>query len=186
MLAEVKTPFDRIERQKSEIMAQLAAMSDEQRHAHSSPKHWSVLEIVEHLIIYEEMAVGWMKAEDRAKNTDQPGIKGTLFVALMSVMMKLPFRVPTISTMNPSGKATLPELQERWQAVRDSIHTHLKAVMPETLDCALALHPQAGPLDPKQMLRLFEVHLAYHQRQVSALAAAKHAAHTVTVQRGKH
>lgn len=138
-----------------------------------SPEKWSVLEIVEHLIISEELFFAQiMNAETNSgrKRT----LKHRLLYKVVMFILGSPIRVKAPSRrLLPAGNQTLEDLRKRWLVSQEGFLAWLNSkgegIDPEA---ALAWHPVAGPMTVLQAMDMVERHLMRHRVQIQALLAA--------------
>ena len=162
MLTELDTIYRKIEERRTEMINRLEALPDAEQMMPPTTLEWSALQVVEHLIMYEELVCNWRARAVGA--TASPSWKGRGFVGLMTWIMRSRLRIPTLPELQPQSESTLLALCERWRVVRVNLRTGLEAVTQERLPTVFILHPIAGPLNAMQVLQLLDAHLMYHQR----------------------
>jgi hypothetical protein len=130
---------------------------------------WSILEIIEHLVISErDVMPGLSDPSDPASNPRTS--KDRILFLLVMVLLRFPIPIRTPSKgMVPGGKKSLEELRSMW----DQNHRWLRDFV-EGLDRAgstqaIFHHPVAGPLTPSQAAWMLEVHLKRHIKQIKRL-----------------
>jgi len=173
MLAELDRTFGEMEAKRAELTARLAAMDDAARRTPVAKGFLSPLGIAEHLLVMEEMHAGYVAKADEAARAGRPPKRprfGSPFVPLIVFLMTRSVPVPTPPEMLPKG-ASAEEIGRRWDAARASLRERLERVTAADAQEPIALHPAAGPLGAATLLRLLDVHLDYHLRQVPAAAA---------------
>lgn len=156
--------LDRIERLRASLLADLAALPAGALAAHPIEGKWSILEIVEHLVLAE---AGFIRALDRADPLPRRTPKDVVLHAVVMFVLRydVPVRVPARS-MLPTGGRGLGELSDAWIANHRRLREWLGTRDAASLRRPLVRHPVAGPLSPKQALRMLEVHLRRHMRQI--------------------
>lgn len=127
---------------------------------------WSILEIVEHLVLAEEEVYGDLSGDPATRARSRSFRHRLAYLLVMGILLgPIPVPVPS-DGMKPTGRATLAELRERW----DGLHARLLAFVAglDRRSRALAVfrHPIAGPMTPMQTVRMAGVHLARHERQI--------------------
>lgn len=164
MLPDLARRFSLLEERKSDILARVDALSEEQRAAPVLPGEWSPVQLIHHLVLAEEQGGEQIAAASEAGERHRRG-RPSPFVLSAVAVMRLGIRVPVPDTMVPLGDVPLDALTERWAAARRALRARLEALDAQTQNDSISLHPLAGPIDAAEVLSLHEVHLLYHQRQ---------------------
>ena len=168
MLPKLRSGFDAYERQRLDLVGALNTLNEMQLAWKQTPEDWSILQIVEHLVLSDEL-MG--RASDRfiAKSkllifrVLPPFVRRFLVLSALKRNTVLPL---PLAAMEPRGQSPLGELRIRWEAVRRVIHTDLDGM---TRDTERWFHPALGPLTAAQLLDLGRTHAAYHIRQIEAI-----------------
>lgn len=159
----------RIEAKRERLLGELAALSPSVLEAHPLAGKWSLLEIVEHLVLSEEGVTG-----DFARLADlvpQPrsAKERLMFVMVMAVLrFDIPVKVPS-RKMHPVGGRSLAELGATWQRNHGQLRAFVQQMEPHRRRDGIFRHPVAGPLTVDQGLRMLETHLDRHIRQIRRL-----------------
>lgn len=162
----IEKRLDSIERKRTRLMNFVSGMDATLVAARPRPEKWSVQEIVEHLVLSEAAVFG--NLDELGRRTPRSrGLKDRILYSVVMFILRfdIPVRVPSLD-MSPSGQITIPELRERWA----SNHARLRAwtVSTDGPKPALPLfvHPVAGPMTTIEALKMLEVHLDRHTRQI--------------------
>lgn len=126
-----------------------------------SPDAWSVLEIVEHLVLAERAACrGMPPIEDLP--THRPRLRDRILLPLVRAVLRGPIRVrvPT-PAMNPTGQAGLDELRVEWDRNFEWL-----AIYAASGTSGTVRHPIAGPMTAAQAVHLATLHFERHRRQI--------------------
>jgi hypothetical protein len=172
MHEDLERRFDRIEEQKADLIARVAARSvAEQIRAPRRGGGWSPRALLHHLVLAEEQTLLHVAAAgagpERVPASRRP------LVALLAGVMRAGVPLPAPPQMTPPDEANdlLPPdaAVARWDAARRTLRERLEAVPPDDIrnSAPLARHPIFGPLDAGQVLDLLEAHLVYHARQAA-------------------
>lgn len=161
--------LDSIENKRDRLMDRLAEMDAGRMAARPRPDKWSIQEIVEHLVLSEGGVFGDLE-ELGDRTSLRRGAKHLLLYQLVMLILRfdIPVRVPSRS-MIPRGELALPELGVRWEANHRQMRQWITTADPAQLDQPLFRHPVAGPMTIAQSLRMLEVHLDRHTRQIRAI-----------------
>ncbi len=116
MIPELQSRSQKIEAHKDELLAFVESLSEAVRMAKPSPSDWSLQEIVEHLVIYEELVGKWQ--DEAARSPKNPSLKGRMFVGVLRLLINSPLRTPTLPELEPKGSDNLLALTARWNIAR--------------------------------------------------------------------
>jgi len=138
---------------------------------------WSLLEVIEHLVLVEEVVLG---APDRPPYEHPP--RRTLgnrlrYLMVMGVLrFGIDVRAPS-RRMIPAGECDLAALRQRWDRNQAWFRAHLADLDASGARRAVFRHPVSGPIDAHQAVTMLGAHLARHDGQVQRLldAATAHA-----------
>jgi len=162
-----------IEAKRARLMDLLSAMDPAVVTAHPRPGKWSILEIVEHLVLSEVGVFGDLaELEHRTPQRRSPKDRILYLVVLFILRFDVPVRVPS-RAMIPKGILSLQELRRQWEANHDRLRAWAANSDPRKLRRPLFLHPVAGPMTTVQSLRMLEIHLDRHTRQIRAITKLK-------------
>jgi hypothetical protein len=125
---------------------------------------WSILEILEHLVLAERAVLlhlpepSGMKAAER---TSGQRFRYALLMLLLTCRIRV--RVPSVD-MVPRGNRKLSELRRLWDENARWLRSYV--ARGDGLDRAVFHHPVAGPMTVSQAVRAGQLHLAVHRRQI--------------------
>jgi hypothetical protein len=175
MLPRLRSRFDRIERQRIALLGVLARQSPAALAYHPAPGAWSILQVVEHLVIAEEAVMSLV--EQRAPVPVPLGDRIRSAIVLRIVYSRLNSRrrlkVPR-PTLNPSGDhIELEELARRWVEVRGRMQRALEAVTPATRKDRPIGHPVAKWITWDQGLEFLFQHVRHHEKQIGRIEAGQ-------------
>ncbi len=172
MLKPLRRRLDRMEGHRSALVGELAGLSEAQLGFRPGPDSWHLLDVVEHLVRIEEVVV--LKAVQLPRSrTLGEGIRaaGSLVLLRLILGSGVRLKVPGKAVL-PQGTATLPELRERWDRVREKLEAVLGDMTAADLRRPMMRHPACGWLTPAQTLSFLEHHLLHHRRQLMRIRGA--------------
>lgn len=159
----------RIEAKRARLLDELSDVDPSWLGAHPRPGKWSVLEIVEHLVLSEDAVFG-----DPARLEVGPPLRRgpknrVLFLVVMFVLrFDIPVKVPS-RAMAPRGGGSLADLRLRWEANHHRLRGWVEASDASRLRSPLFRHPVSGPMTISNALWMLDVHLDRHTRQIRGL-----------------
>jgi uncharacterized damage-inducible protein DinB len=165
MIADLKIRYDALEAKRQSIFTLLYALSADQTTFRVGPGRWSILMVLEHVVIAEEMVLADIQ-DGRAGPTGTAPKSPEAFHMVIKVLEKdIPVEVP-LPELEPTGAVSLDDLIIRWEAARTGLRQALGKIPPETLTVPICRHPVAGPMDARETLEFLAVHLDHHRRQI--------------------
>ena len=169
MLADIQKGFDALEKDRLELIERLKALTSETRRFKAGPDAWSILEVIQHLVISEQPALGPNDTEGSSKLLD-PALKSPeKFERVMKVLTRdIPVDVPD-KDLEPDGQVPWPELLERWAMAREKLKQILENVTAGNREQLVSSHAYAGPLTAIEMLQFTEAHYYGHVRQIDRI-----------------
>ncbi len=133
---------------------------------------WTVLDVVQHVIIVEELVLRALPTRPGPLPLTQR-IRSGLRLTALRIYLRSGGRVqaPTPAIL-PQGSVPLEELRARWDHTRAGYATALASFGPEDLLRPMMKHPIVGKLTPVQTLTFLGTHLTHHGRQIERIRRA--------------
>jgi hypothetical protein len=158
--------LDSIERKRSQLMDFVSGMDATLAAARPRPEKWSVQEIVEHLVLSEAGVFGNLDELGQRRPRSQ-GFKDRILylVVIFILRFDIPVQVPS-PEMRPRGDVPLSKLREQWESNHARLRAWTVSMEGPQLAQPLFVHPVAGPITTIEALRMLEVHLDRHTRQI--------------------
>jgi DinB superfamily len=137
--------------------------------ARPRPDKWSIQEIVEHLVLSEIAVFGPLDAPERRTPRERSLRNRALYWVVMFILrFDIPVKVPSAALL-PKGTSTVGSLWAQWEASHAALRRWVEASDTRVRSHALFSHPVAGPMTMADTLRMLEVHLDRHSRQIDGL-----------------
>jgi hypothetical protein len=151
------------------LLDELDALDTAVLAAHPLPEKWSILEIVEHVVLAERAVFKGMPDPSQLE-AGRRGFGNHARYLLVTFILKagIPVRAPS-RRMLPQGGRSLAELRSLWDESQAWLRSVLDHLGSAGLESAVFEHPIAGPLTVEQSVRMVKVHLDGHVRQIRAL-----------------
>lgn len=130
---------------------------------------WCVMEILEHLILAEEYAFRTL-AERSALRNPKLSSRSRFRIFLVYVVLKfgIPVKAPSRS-MLPQGILSLDEFRSKWDANFARMMEFWAKLSSEDWNKPMFFHPFAGPLTVADAMRLNQIHIESHARQIEKI-----------------
>ncbi len=172
MLSAIRETFDNLEIKYGKLLMQLNALTDDELNFKAGADKWSVVEVIEHLVLAEENMLAQLTDRTSAARLDPRDRSAENYHIVMKVMTRdIPVDVPDES-MAPRGQFELEELLGRWNDTRKKTRAYIDGINSEKAQDLVYRHPFAGPLDLAETLRFIDVHFDNHMRHIDRLLAA--------------
>ncbi|HXE57970.1 MAG TPA: DinB family protein [Gemmatimonadales bacterium] len=170
MLPALARDLERLEARRRVLLARVRALTPGQRTFRPAPDRWSVLDVVEHLVLVDEAASGAVRGP--AGGAPRPAAGRLRYLGLLAVLRSpIRVRVPTRAVL-PSGGADLAGLEARWVEARAALAEWLEGLGPEMVRRPVFRHPVVGWLTVRQTLGFLGAHQAHHEAQVRRIERA--------------
>lgn len=159
-----------LEQERRELFDLLQVRSDEELNQVPGPGKWSVIQVMHHLIISEELSLRYVKK----KLSYNPALKKAGFSEgfrrmLLKIYLGLPFKFKAPKGVNDEAlPAQVPfsATAQRWEAIRFELAKFLEGLDSGLIDKELYKHPAAGKMTLSGMLDFYLAHFRRHREQI--------------------
>jgi len=166
MSPSLQTLIDDLDRERIALFEEVEALDVEALTARPRPGTWSILEIVEHLVVAEAVILqGLPAATDLIDRRRSLKHRCVFHLVVAILRLGIPVKVPS-RRMIPTGQVPLAELREQWDGHLRWLGAYTAGLDAQGEHRAVFLHPVAGPITLAQALRMDQLHLAVHARQI--------------------
>jgi hypothetical protein len=154
---------------RSNLLDEVGALDPQTLKARPIPGKWSILEVVEHLVLSEQDVMNGIFNPSSLQPRKRTLRDRLAFLLVMFILrFPIPVRTPS-SGMVPRGKRSLGELRESWDQNLTALREFVAALDNGGLRQPVFRHPVAGPLTIRHAVAMQEVHLRRHARQIRKL-----------------
>ncbi len=174
MLQPLQRRFERLEKTRTDFLERVQSLRPEQRAFSPNDRSWSLLQVIEHLIISEEQTTHIVEKQlANPKLPDRGRWHAPIRMATMKLVMRLPlkFKIPT-DRVAPSQSPDFTQLKARWDAVRQQMQRILVSVQKPQRHLPVFRHPFFGHMDVEQVLLFLQEHFDHHMQQVRRIVRA--------------
>jgi hypothetical protein len=169
MLSEIQETFQQLETKYGKLLQHLNSLNHDVLHFKAGTGKWSIVEVIEHLVMAEENALEQLTGAASGPPLDPRDRSAKNYHIVIKVMTQdIPVDVPDES-MAPLGQIGLAELLERWKDTRQRTRAYIDGIQPENVGGLVYRHPFAGPLDMAETLRFIDVHFDNHMRHIDKI-----------------
>ena len=158
-----------LEAQRISLLHKLESLSEEQLKFAPAVNSWSIVEILEHIILSEELSVNYaLKKVQAPQLLTSVKLGGRLKGKIMNVLLNLSLKFKASEMTSPKKKISMEDLKVRWEGSRTKLE-NLSSQAPDILDKGIMKHPRTGYLNFSQLLDFFSAHYAHHLKQINDL-----------------
>jgi hypothetical protein len=170
MIADLKIRYSALEAKRQVVFQLLYALSADQTTFRVGPGRWSILMVLEHVVIAEELVLADIqRAVPKGPSESAPKSPEAFQMVIKTLEKDIPVEVP-LPELEPTGAVALDDLIIRWEAARTGLRQALEQIPPEAVATPICRHPAAGPMDPRETLEFLAMHLDHHLRQIRRIA----------------
>ena len=168
-LSVIQQRLRALDERRCALLDDVEALSADRLTARPLPGKWSILEIVEHLVLAERHVLRNLPEPSQLVERRR-GLEARIRYPVVIFVLKygIPVEVPS-PRMVPSGRASLADLRCRWDESQRWLRSYVDGLGPDSFGRAVFEHPVTGPLTVAQAIRLDRLHVETHARQISRL-----------------
>ena len=167
MISELQDKFEKYDSTRRALLKDLANLNDDQLKRKPRPSEWSILQIVQHMVVAERDVMQYLP-EPKELIHRKRGLRARIFYVVVLLILRWNIRVPVPSKrMVPDGNTSLSELRQQWDENMRWFRGYLDSLGPDDLKRAVFSHPIAGPLTGPQAGTLAQYHFEAHLRQIN-------------------
>jgi len=165
-----KTHLKTLNQKLTLLLRDLKTYTDAKLNEQPSDSEWSVLQIMQHLMMAESSAVGYVK---KKLSYEPELVNANVLSSFRSIFLSMALTSP-IKIKAPaqiSGDALLTgltfwEVAKQWKVQRNELETYLKSLPADYYTKDLYKHPLSGKMTLSSMLSFFNKHVDRHTRQI--------------------
>lgn len=154
---------------RRKLLDEVQRLDAERLIAKPRPGKWSILEIVEHLVLGDREVLQGLPdpsalVDRRRHLRDRMGYPLVMFV----LACHIPAKVPSPRYL-PRGQSSVADLRRDWDEIQQWLRSYVGRLNQGEGDKAVFAHPIAGPMTMQQVFDMSKLHLATHTRQIRRL-----------------
>lgn len=159
--------LDKIESQKTALLHRVGALPVARLQERPVTGGWSILEIIEHMILAEYHVFRELPATEATRHHKRTLVNYAIYLLVLGILrFHIPVKVPA-EAMRPAGTLTLDTLKNRWGKNHQWLRTYLNSQDARGLRRAVFTHPASGPMSTRQMFAMMEAHTDRHINQIN-------------------
>ena len=168
MTTKASNLFAQLENQRILLMAELSIYDDATLNKKPSPKAWSTVQVMQHLINAEAASLAYIKKKLSYTNKiPKAGLMSFFRRISLSIIFSFPLKFKA-----PKGLETFPEhanfnsLKNQWASQRLELQHFMDSIPDNMFKTALWRHAVVGKMSMTQMLSFFHAHTERHRGQI--------------------
>ena len=172
MLPDIQKQYDSLKLKLEALLQRLDSLTGAKLSFKAGPDKWSIIEVIEHLVIAEKGLLKQLSTNIPASTLDPDAKTPDKHQIVIKVMERdIEVDVPHES-LEPQGRIALEDLLNQWIDLRKKLQDLLAEIEPAKKDDPVFRHPYGGPLDIADTLQFFEVHFDNHMRHIDRILRA--------------
>ena len=173
MLPQLEKLYQKLEKERQQLLTIIAGHSHEQQNFKSAPESWSMLEVCQHLIKAEGNTVIYLnKKYLGVDKTPQAGIGAIFRTKLLNAALDMPvrYKAPKAAQIETSQSEHLfNDTKQEWDTIREDLTVFLNQLTVEQSTKLLFKHLLGGRLNMLQALSFMQHHIRHHNKQVGRI-----------------
>jgi uncharacterized damage-inducible protein DinB len=163
--------FEQLEQQLDRTLLQLETYPAGRLSQQPSPGQWSALQVLEHLLIVEKVALAYIlkKSASGYKGMPRQGGLSMLLLVALRLYLILPIKVKAPKVVDVPTRDSMPELADLardYRQTRATFREFLQNAPEEAFEVNIFKHPLVGRLRIKETLGFFSAHFDRHRAQM--------------------
>ena len=167
--------FNRLEKQRQELLLFYKQFSDDQLKFKPEPVSWNMLQVLRHLVTAESQSLIIIKRKiSRAAELPNVNIQTKIRAFLLKIALALPikFKAPKVAHVNEEYP-DFDVMRDEWSRVRHDFNELLIHTDDDFFTKTVYQHPRAGFLTLKQAIVFMEDHIEHHRKQIDRIRRDK-------------
>ena len=142
MLAGIQETFGDLEKKYGKLLQHLNSLADDVLDFKAGPDKWSIVEVIEHLVMAEENMLAQLTGATSVATLDPRDRSAKNYHIVIKVMTRdIAVDVPDES-MEPHGQISLAELLVRWDDTRQKTRAYIDGIDSEKAGDLVYRHPE--------------------------------------------
>jgi hypothetical protein len=160
------TLLQQFDKTRFAILDEVAALDPALTAKRPAPDAWSMLEIVEHLVRAERWVFHELAPFEQIP-VRVPRLKQRIRRPIVMFVLGSPIKVSVpVPVMHPTASVPLATVRAQWDENQAWLRALVRYLGPSGLDRAVLRHPVAGPLTIEQGVRMGQLHVERHWKQL--------------------
>jgi len=166
---QLERDLEAIDTSRCALLDELGILDGGTLAARPLPGKWSILEIVEHLVLAEREVLQKLPRPSELVELRR-GFRTHFTYPMVMLVLRwgIPVKAPSAG-MIPMGTSSLPQLRGQWDESQRWLRAYVAGLDRHGIGRAVFQHPVAGPLTVQQAVHMSQLHILAHTRQIRRL-----------------
>lgn len=172
MNPKLQRRLDKLDIKLAALLKKLQKYSDEDLNWKPSEGEWSVMQVLQHLMLAEGYAVQYIQKKlSFTPELKKAGVMTSFRSFLVKVSLRYPFKIKAPDAVNEQlpDHSSFWDVAKQWKQQRIELKSYLDGLPEDTLNRELYKHPAVGKLSAKGMFSFFDLHFDRHQKQINRI-----------------
>lgn len=174
MHASYHSSIHRLNSKLEKLVNSLNGLSHQQLNKQPEPGAWSILQVMQHVMLAEKLSVGYVRKKTSRPETLKKAGFGYFFrYAVLKIFLALPFKFKAPAVVSEDKfpeESNFEKVVAEWKMVRSDLVQLLEGIHPSWQDKEIFKHAVAGRMTLDGMLTFFEDHFDRHLKQIERTA----------------
>lgn len=170
MRKAIDQQLSKMDEELRQLLERMKSYSDATLNQAPGAGQWSVLQIMQHLLLAEQLSLNYVKKKlSYQPQLPNSGLGSRMRVGLLNFYQKLPLKYKAPSNVNVDKlktDRTLADISSEWLQHRAQLRSYLNELPEELFHKAVYKHPFAGRLSLGGMVSFFKGHFDRHRKQI--------------------
>ena len=168
MSKQLENQYKKFEQDRKSLLDSLQSVQNEKLNMPPIEGKWSVIQILNHLIMAEYGTFGYLKKKIQAVDSlKKAGFLSWLGYQFIKIYLSLPLKTKAPKGIDePTGNEKLVDVVAKWDKLRADWYQFLSQIKDDDLEKALFKHPFGNRLNIYQTIGFCDDHFKKHERQI--------------------
>ncbi|MBX2818827.1 MAG: DinB family protein [Rhodothermaceae bacterium] len=163
---------------RQSFVNQLNQLTPEQLSTRPTPGSWSILEIVEHLVLAEKIVFKGFPDPESLIPIKKGLSNRLLYRVVIFILKSRRFKVDVPDkNMKPTGLTSLSDLLGSWNQNQIWLREFILNRSQPDLKKAVFIHPVSGPITPSEAIYMLQIHFDKHMHQIQGILSTLETQH---------
>lgn len=168
MSKKLESQYKKFEQDRKSLLDSLQSISNEKLNLPPAADKWSVIQILNHLIMAEYGTFGYLKKKIKAVDSlEKAGFTSWLGYQFIKINLALPIKTKAPKGIDqPAGDEKLVDVIAKWDKLRADWFQFLAQIKDGDLEKAIFKHPFGSRLNIYQTIGFCDDHFKKHEKQI--------------------
>lgn len=168
MSKQLENQYKKFEQNRKSLLDSLQSVQGEKLNLPPAADKWSVIQILNHLIMAESGTFGYLKKKIQGIDSlEKTSFTNWFGYQLIKIYLVLPIKIKAPQGIaQPAGDEKLVDVIAKWDKLRADWYQFLTQIKDSDLEKAIFKHPFGSRLNIYQTIGFCDDHFKRHERQI--------------------